>query len=256
VTDARAPPAGFGVNLAEEGLWCGTQAEVLVLIHNSSTNLTPTPPWGGTQAEVLALIQNSQQTGPKPGVCHNCQKPGHWSRECPEPRREGGSRRPGSPNWKKVPPVAGDPVTKTMSGKVFQWCAKCGRWTTTHATDSHTGGRDKVEANMALVLDPSAWHTDLDSVISLADVWGWIRPFCLLIQGGLLFYFFPIFLDFVIEVLFAAVPMMWEHGVTTFAPLLWLSSLLFTLWLGMSCSAPPPDSLADPEPRWKRRNRT
>jgi hypothetical protein len=115
---------------------------------------------------------------------------------------------------------------------------------------SHTGGgSSKVEANMALVINPSAWHSDFGA-ISLSDVWSWLCPCVLMIQCGLLFYFFPIFLDFSIEVLFAAAMMMWEQGVAIFAPLLWMVALLFTFWLGKR-KAPS----GEPEPRWKCRNR-
>ena len=77
-SDSKAPPAGYGAHLAQTQEWCGTQAEVLAMIQKQAAP-EATKVWGGTQAEVLALIQNEQQNRTKTGVCHNCNKPGHWS---------------------------------------------------------------------------------------------------------------------------------------------------------------------------------
>jgi hypothetical protein len=106
--------------------------------------------WTGTQAEILALIKQ-EGVGIKSGVCHNCNKPGHCSRECPEPRKDRG--RSGAPNWKKVAPPAGTATIKSVNERTFNWCGKCGRWTTTHDTVSHTGGAgadSKTEANLGV----------------------------------------------------------------------------------------------------------
>ncbi len=45
---------------------------------------------------------------------------------------------------------------------------------------------------------------------------------------------------------------LWNQGVTSFlAPLFWLAGMLVTLWLGMQVASDD-----EPEPRWKRRNRS
>jgi hypothetical protein len=43
----------------------------------------------------------------------------------------------------------------------------------------------------------------------------------------------------------------WAQGFSVVAPLVWLISLLVTLWLGLL-----PFQDDNPESRWKRRNRT
>jgi hypothetical protein len=53
VPDSKAPPAGYGANVAVTSTqeWCGTQAEVLAMIQQDKAV------WKGTQAEVLTLIK-------------------------------------------------------------------------------------------------------------------------------------------------------------------------------------------------------
>ena len=140
-------------------------------------------------------------------------------------------------------------------------CAKCVRWTTTHDTVSHTGKTDngKTEANLGLVEsetawdvnDPSAWHVGLDDSFSMRDVWDLFGPYLKLLQFGLLFHFSPVFFDFLVNILSTMGMKMWEQGFSVVAPLVWLGGLMVTLWLGML-----PFQDDNPEPRWKRRNRT
>jgi hypothetical protein len=65
----------------------------------------------------------------------------------------------------------------------------------------------------------------------------------------MLFHFSPMFLDFVVTVLYVTVSTLWDQGVNSVAPLCWLAGLLGTLWLGMQRA---PDN--GPERRWQRRN--
>ncbi|KAI2488737.1 hypothetical protein MHU86_25791 [Fragilaria crotonensis] len=124
--DSKAPPAAFG---------------------NMATPIT--------RAEVLNLIQSKASNNgaglAKKGVCHKCNKPGHWSRECPENnkgkgRNGNGNERPKDvKSWKSTPPPSGAPQVKQANGKAFNWCASCKRWTTTHATATHTGVKKSSE---------------------------------------------------------------------------------------------------------------
>jgi hypothetical protein len=254
-SDSKAPPAGYGAHLAQTKEWCGTEAEVLAMIHGHAA---PKKVWGGTQAEVMALIQNEQQTSTKTGVCHICKKPGHWSRECPQ--KTGGA----TTSWKKVAPPTGTAETKLVGDRTFNWCAKCGRWTGTHATLSHTGGAGRTEANLGesgpglQFNDPSAWHVDPNC--TLGDCWNLIFPYIMLFHFCMLFCYSPVpkivttvlleIPGFLMRLLLATFSLLRDQGANSFwAPLFWLTGLLVTLWLGMHRT---PDV---PEPRWKRRNR-
>jgi hypothetical protein len=146
------------------------------------------------------LIQNapgnSSNTGP-PSGCFNCGAPDHYARNCPsakgQPNRgfrqqgRGGGRghnnrggrgyQQGKPppkntpaggnNWQRTPPKPGEPESRMMNGKPFQWCTLCGRWSTTHGTLTHRGSASKSKeapsndpkpkAGYHLGLIPSAW---------------------------------------------------------------------------------------------------
>jgi hypothetical protein len=164
------------------------------------------PPMSLSTAQIMTLMQNGFASGgnTKPGICNYCKKQGHWKKECPElkggGKRQGGSggsghhnrtnsrgpsrggNRPSDPQaqrkgWRFAPPAAGDPAVKHVPGntKPFRWCGKCGRWTTTHDTATHTGSAKPTnasppvpsrlgaatQANMFLVPDPSAWTVEL-----------------------------------------------------------------------------------------------
>jgi hypothetical protein len=256
--DSKIPPAGYGANVAKTNQgWCGTQAEVLAMIQEATNGSADKVAWKGTQAEVLALIKQ-EGGGTKSGVCHNCNKPGHWSRECPKPGKDCGHN--GTPNWKKVAPPANTPTTKTVNGKVFNWCSQCGSWTTTHDTSTHTGGTTpaKPEANLGLVesttawdvCDPSAWHVNLDNPTYLCDVWERFGASIRLLLFGMLFHFSPVFFEFLVCVLYATGMFLWEQGTHVLAPLCWFIGLIVTLWLGLLPFPPDP-----PEPWWQRRAR-
>ena len=155
-----------------------------------------------TRAEVSNLMQSKPSANgsdTKKGTCHNCGKPGHWSRECPDAKGKSKSsggggkgghdqndRSKGAPkSWRLVAPGSGDPQTKSVNGKTFHWCATCKRWTTTHSTETHTGAkknkstdgssRSAAVNNASLVYNPSVWTTEAAVVPSLSDALFFLR---------------------------------------------------------------------------------
>jgi hypothetical protein len=53
------------------------------------------------------------------------------------------------------------------------------------------------EANVALVLDPLVWHSDLGSNVTMVDVvWTLFWPYLVMAKCALLLYFFPLVVDF------------------------------------------------------------
>ena len=70
--------------------------------------------------------------------------------------------------WKLTAPKSSEPKVKTVNGKTFKWCDRCGNsWTTTHDTSTHTDKMKptnvqgvktsfKAESNLA-ACEPSAW---------------------------------------------------------------------------------------------------
>ena len=193
--DSKAPPASF--NLADAMPM--TRSEVMLLMQSKS------PGAGGN---------NKGASSAKTGNCHKCGKPGHWSRECPNgdatndnggsggrPARNGNGGRmsgdragraptshgnrsaPSASNptsWKTVAPQPGTPITKQHNNRTFNWCLKCKRWTTTHVTATHTGGKaantnavpdNRPSVNFSLIQDPSVWSTAVAAHPSMSDIW-------------------------------------------------------------------------------------
>jgi hypothetical protein len=170
--DIKTPPSGFG-NLAD-----------------APPNLAEAPL---TRTEVMNLVLSAQNGsggglggGTVKGNCHKCGKPGHWSKECPDGNSSNGRKtHPHNPSrrnesngqkshnirqqgqqqsWRSTPPAVGAPLTKKVKEKVFSWCAKCHRWTTTHTTNTHTGKKSSASAgnstmanHLSMIHDPSVW---------------------------------------------------------------------------------------------------
>ena len=66
--------------------------------------------------------------------------------------------------WKLVAPKSGEDQTKSVNGKTFHWCGKCGNWTTTHSTESHTGtSPQKNSSNKSTRRTPSSAESNLVS---------------------------------------------------------------------------------------------
>ena len=191
VRDSRAPPTAFGNTASAVDNSPITRAEVLTLI----------------QTKPSSRFSNNSEDSKKPGNCNKCGKAGHWARECPENngskqqqngnqrsstyQRQGKGNRQGSrpsndrnarskPGWRSTPPAPGAPTTKKTDTHTFHWCATCKRWSTTHATDTHTGaprGTNTTQSNgtpsamnSTLVQDPSVWTTEIDNRPSIDDM--------------------------------------------------------------------------------------
>jgi hypothetical protein len=189
--DSRAPPRAFG-NVA------------------STATCLPVTSDPISQAHAFALLQQQTHgsgTASATDICLNCGKPGHWARDCPQkvkpsvrgrdgfrgktrsvrfspgPRPSGntGNRSASSPaskSWKTLAPKAGEPEIKKFENRSWRWCAKCGRWSTTHGTAQHTGptrgsstssGAPPAQANFLYPM-PSAWHVPIFFVPTFWDI--------------------------------------------------------------------------------------
>ena len=142
-----------------------------------------------TKAEILNLIEsvNKKDLSKKIGTkardnqksngCFNCGDPDHQIKDCPKPRptqeQAKAKRHSNMAKWKLTAPKTNESKTKTVNGREFKWCAKCGNWTTTHDTGTHTGtgpqkGKKKktyasaAETNLAS-WEPSAWVVEADT---------------------------------------------------------------------------------------------
>ncbi|KAI2504290.1 hypothetical protein MHU86_10128 [Fragilaria crotonensis] len=140
-----------------------------------------------TRAEVLNLIQSKTSNNgaglAKKGVCHKCNKPGHWSRECPENnkgkgRNGNGNERPKDvKSWKSLSSIWSTP-SQASQWKGFQLVRKLQALDYYHATATHTGVKKSSEGpqgvgsainNVSLAFDPSVWTTEIEVVPSVTD---------------------------------------------------------------------------------------
>lgn len=125
-----------------------------------------------TAAEANALVQkaiskfkknftttgsgNNNNVDDKDVTCFTCKKKGHRKSDCPQNKGKGKSNN-NHFNWKTKAPKSGEPQTKSVEGKEWHWCAKCGdsgRWSPTHGTNEHKmdfvpANKPKFEANTA-----------------------------------------------------------------------------------------------------------
>ena len=102
------------------------------------------------------------------------------------------------PNPKSVPPskdaspksyVNGEPLfEKTFHNRLFQWCNKCNRWSTTHHSGTHVGKnrsetqpQTQAQAHFGLVPDPTIWLAKAefcppDTVLSASESASVVSP--------------------------------------------------------------------------------
>jgi hypothetical protein len=155
-------------------------------LHHAKDVKVPARTFGNN---LTSIHENSTKTT-KPGLCNNCQKPGHWARECPDKKSDGPrsynrnnrggrgfDRRSNSrtsttstqdsntTSWRRTKPADGASQDVVRNGKTFHWCNHCKHYSTTHGTATHTGQKPSdPQANSGIIADPSAWYVHLDPV--------------------------------------------------------------------------------------------
>ena len=217
------------------------------------------------------------------GVCHNCNKPGHWARNCPSsaatartsnrgPSTGTSSKRngtTGSTPWTKVPPANGASETKSMHGKTFYWCAKCKRWTTSHKTSEHKSKESNETVttstsnnNISLMAHTnfSAWHVNITTqrtdVLEKKNYWltminNFITNFIFLPLQFLLLLGIGIIA--LVLTCVGVLSVTTHLGYATITPIIWISSLILFSHLQPIFSYVAPEPPPPPMPRWKKR---
>ena len=125
------------------------------------------------------------------GRCFNCGKKGHTLKDCTEPKKTPEERKElrhkSMPAWQTKAPSQNQSQTKTVDGKTYHWCDKCGNWTSTHTAQQHGKGfkkgkggakSNKKKNNFApethlSAFEPQAWIVEVDEMnqpISLFNI--------------------------------------------------------------------------------------
>ena len=130
-----------------------------------------------------------------------------------------------------------------MSGKTFQWCAKCRHWSTTHSTNKHVGlskdGGTYPAAQLALdplAWQPSAWLADV-AVSTAHDSWDLFSAHFVPLLVGCYLTPVPFCVPLVVVPFWRISPFGW----TIAGPLLWVILLALALGMKWVCPPPPPD---------------
>lgn len=227
-----------------------------------------------SKVELLALMQQ----GFASGKCHNCQQEGHFARNCPLRSKGKGSRdkprpKPGTKtkHWRSTPPRDGDSPTKSIHGKTYRWCAKCTRWTTTHDTATHMGGKGSkgkpkenergsstpsdANLNLFLVPDPAAWNVSFEFPDYLAifclighSILQCLLPMCV---GALIVltneFGFNVLVAHVTSLLSLLISIAWDNKQYTVF-FVWLLAISFVMLWSPGSALPEQDR----RPRWVR----
>ena len=110
--------------------------------------------------------------------CFNCGSKDHMIKDCPhlvkgnkndKSKKFKSKRHRSMAKWKLIPP-SNPNETKLVNGKTYHFCTKCGNWTPTHTTNTHTGGKptasgekpsNEVQSNH-VTTDPGVWFVSSD----------------------------------------------------------------------------------------------
>ena len=234
--------------------------------HASDSRAVPSA-FNLSKIELMTLIQQSMTSG----KCHNCGEEGHWANNCPKKKSPSGptptrskpqGQKPSGKtdcHWRSMPPKEGESQTKVVEGIMFKWCAKCKRWSTTHATATHTrtkrnankGNRGyrpsavpsrpspttsgSAHANLFLVPDPLAWLVSLESPTLLeffCTMVGLFLPVITFIAGSVITYLWSDTMWDVVQVILTPVDQWFrEHPLSLIPVLFWLLLLVAVLVL-------------------------
>ena len=127
------------LNLEPEKYTWSTVVKIAVDQYNS---LVTEGDWNVKPPQALAgaIVPVQKDGGGTVGRCHNCNKTGHFARNCPNPASSPGQLKD---PWKTTAPLHEQPETMVKFDKNYYWCGTCGMWNLTHLTASHTAGKGK-----------------------------------------------------------------------------------------------------------------
>ena len=166
VTDSKQAPQQFGANMASEST---NENATQTLVKKIFTLLQAKPGQNGK-----GQVPQSDK------VCYNCNKPGHFARNCPKKKKGGTgpatSSTKSNKGWQTTPPALGEPETKTVKDKTFHWCGHCKRWSTTHGTSTHCKKTSTTAEANTLQFDLGCWHTEFHSSWP-ATIWDLMTAF-------------------------------------------------------------------------------
>ena len=124
----------------------------------------------------LGEVKGGNESNNKSIKCFNCGEPNHLQKDCPYPRKSLKERRiirhKNSAPWRLKPPRKGEGISKIHKGVKYYWCGKCGNWTTSHSTETHTSTKNFGKGNKKkggftpqtnlTSFEPEIWLTHFD----------------------------------------------------------------------------------------------